>query len=515
LSLRELWVERADSSRPSPILEFKGFATDGSWKAHFKLLEGSKDIDVTGDMKLFDWILVPLNSEDKAEMAFDDLKYFNCVFPVAKARWATQPESIRKNLALAHPVSIDLPLDDGKPMISLQLYRSGEFKLIAGQQFRMLRRYVDFNLPKILRNFLEIDVSSRSQKSIFLRLLENPNAVGQQSVGEDGQYAREEIRLNALYRQLRDLGISDAVQLVFQRSQRRVMQSILKRHATIVWGPPGTGKTHTLALSTLYLLEILYLTTTEKVVVWMTAVTNAAIEIFVNKLEFLRDRIKAIPNLNKAWIDGLKILRITAGSKPALPSGRLTVAAGTVWQLWNWNEKYRHTANVLIIDEAGQMNVGTAALAMRWLNDNGRLISASNCVLSDFSCWRPSPTRTHPERSISQIRLCLIRINSTLPAQRDFIASRGGFFVDNVFSFRNSLPTRGEFPHESTIMQFRGTHLPKTLSTDAISSGNRQPRTSYFRVSCLFSLIQSPIFPSGTVRGDAIRNDPVDESSVI
>jgi hypothetical protein len=325
-------------------------------------------------MKLFDWILVPLISKDQAELSFDDLKYFNCVFPVAKAKWASQPESIRRNLALAHPVSIDLPMDDDKPMISLQLYRSGEFKMVPGQEFRMLRRYVDFNLPKILRNFLEIDVSSRTEKSIFLRLLENPNQVGQQSVDEEGRYAREEIRLNTLYRQLRDLGNSDAVQLVFQRSQRRVMQSILKRHATIVWGPPGTGKTHTLALSTLYLLEILYTMTTDKVIVWMTAVTNAAIEIFVQKLEFLRDRIKAIPNLKKEWIDALSILRITSGPKPPLPKGRLTVAAGTVWQLWNWNEKYGHTANVLIIDEAGQMNVGTAALAMRWLNDNGRLI---------------------------------------------------------------------------------------------------------------------------------------------
>ena len=223
----------------------------------------------------------------------------------------------------------------------MQLYRSSKFKIAPGQKFRLLRRYVDFNTPKILRNFLEIDVSSRTKKSLFLRLLEDPNQVGQSAVSNQIENAREEARLNALYRQLRDLGNSDATQLVFQRSQRRVMQSILKRQATIAWGPPGTGKTHTLALSVLYLLEILYLNTTDKVVVWMTAVTNAAIEMFVNKFEFLCDRIRAIPNLNKEWLNEFSVLRLTSDAKPELPKTRLTVAAGTVWQLWNWNEKRR------------------------------------------------------------------------------------------------------------------------------------------------------------------------------
>ena len=47
----------------------------------------------------------------------------------------------------------------------------------------------------------------------------------------------------------------------------------------------------------------------------MTAVTNAAIEMFVNKFEFLRDRIRAIPNLNKEWLDELSVLRLTSGAQ--------------------------------------------------------------------------------------------------------------------------------------------------------------------------------------------------------
>jgi len=130
------------------------------------------------------------------------------------------------------------------------------------------------------------------------------------------------------------------------------------------------------------------------VVVWMTAVTNAAIEMFVSKLEFLRARIQAIRNLNKEWLDDFSVVRLTSGTKPEIPQTRLVVMAGTVWQLWNWNEKKKQTANVVIIDEGGQMNVGTAALAIRWLDINGRLLGNSLVHRSNLQ-WRETICNLH------------------------------------------------------------------------------------------------------------------------
>lgn len=404
-----------ESARPAPIVEFTGFADDGSWNAHFALLEGSKDIDVGGDLKLFEWILSRIDADGTPEFLFDDLSFSNLVFPVRKEKWSSQPDSVLENLAVAHPVSLDLPT------VTLQLYRSPSFKIASGQKFRLLRRLVDFNTSKILRNFLEIDVTSRTRKNFFLRLLEDPNQVGQSALPKQIENAREEARLHRLYRQLRDLGNPDAVQLVFQRSQRRVMHSILKRQVTIAWGPPGTGKTHTLALSLLYLLEILYLNSNEKVVVWMTAVTNAAIEMFVNKFAFLRDRIRAIPNLDQQWLDDLSIVRLTAGTKPEIPQTRLSVMAGTVWQLWNWSEKKKQTVNLVIIDEGGQMNVGTAALAIRWLDVNGRLLgipashSANSAVAGDHLQLAPILKGVYPKSDCAlfgSILHCLLRNTS-------------------------------------------------------------------------------------------------------
>ena len=335
------------------------------------------------------------------ELLFDDLSFFNSIIPIKREKWAAQPESVLNNIALAHPLAIDTA--EAKPIITLRLYRSAKFKLSLGDKFRLLRRFVDFNLPKILRNFLEVDLETRTSPSFLLNLIENPSQVGGRVFPNSVQLAKEETRMNSMYRQLRELGLSDAVQLVFQRSQHRAMQSILKRQATIIWGPPGTGKTHTLALSLLYLLEILYLIDDQKVMVWITAVTNAAIEMFVSKFEFLCDRVRAIPNLQKEWLDEVKVLRLTAGAKPDLPKSRFVIAAGTVWQLWNWNEKHRRPVNVLIIDESGQMNVGTAALAIRWLHVDGRLIgNSSHCYLTS-SGWRPSSAFPNTERTISKV----------------------------------------------------------------------------------------------------------------
>jgi len=372
LSLKELWHERVDDSWAAPIIEFKEMGSDNHNNASFTLVEGSKDIDISTDIRLYEWILARHGTNENAEILFDDLNFYNAWFPTRVPKWSEQPETILKNIAVVNPTHLNST--EVKPIITMQLYRSFKFELKRGQRFRLLRRYIDFNTPKLLRNFLEIDSASRTRKGLFLRLLENPNEVGHRPVLYETENMREEARLNNLYRELRDLGNIDAEQLVFHRSQRRVMHSILKRQVTIAWGPPGTGKTHTLALSILYLLEILYLNTSEKVMVCMTAVTNAAIEMFVSKFEFLRDRIKAIPDLETSWLDELRIVRLAAGTRSEMPKTRLTLAAGTVWQLWNWNENTKASADVVVIDEAGQMNVGTAALALRWLQDDGRII---------------------------------------------------------------------------------------------------------------------------------------------
>jgi AAA domain len=376
LSVKEFWPERLDESRPAPIVEFLE-SDPVTGNDRFILLEGSQEVELVTDSKLFEFLLCRVGAEGNPILLFDDLKFFNRVFPSRNSEWYQQPAAVLSNIALVNPVAIEATA--GNPCVTLKLYKSPKFKLEVGQKFRLLKRYIDFNTPKIVRNFLEIDVNSRLQKPLVLRLLEEPNAVGQTRMANEEEFAKEETRIYQLYRSLSQLDIEAATPLIFTRSQRHAMRSILRRQATIIWGPPGTGKTHTLALSILYLLEIMYLHTQGTVIVWMTAVTNAAIHQFLRKFEMLMDKIRAIPHLQKDWLDEVSIVHLTSGKQSVVPPpGRLRVVAGTVWQLWKREERIHEKADILVIDEGGQMNIGTAALVIRWLKDNGRLIGISH-----------------------------------------------------------------------------------------------------------------------------------------
>ena len=122
----------------------------------------------------------------------------------------------------------------------------------------------------------------------------------------------------------------------------------------------------------------------------------------------------------------------------------MTVAAGTVWQLWNWNEKRRGTANVVIIDEGGQMNVGTAALAIRWLDDNGRLIgihsfSILTIVAGDHLQLAPILKGTYPKSDYAlfgSILHCLLRDTSMLNPTEEPVSSPSEIFFQLEENFR-------------------------------------------------------------------------------
>lgn len=356
-------------------------------EARFTVIEGESDLAPSNGLDLYDQLVCRVRYDgERLETNFDDLQFFDKYVkgrPFAR-QWHTQHEGILQNIGIATITKVT-PGYKGMPsmgtftMIDLSQYRPQK-----GEIIRVLPRLVDFNLPKVMKNLVRIDQhATREGRSYFLNLLQDSEGIGARQMPDGSQLEAQALRLITVYNERNR--ISDDVRpLIFKRSQRAAMLSILRQHLTIIWGPPGTGKTHTLALSLMYYLQLMHESTTTKVVVWMTAMSKAAIGMFKRKFESLCNVIRAIRELRHDWLDDLEIRDLRTESYDTIDSGskRLQLIVGTVWSLFNGCEKGKfQRPNALLMDEAGQVTVAAAATVIGKLDENGRLICTAFCLL--------------------------------------------------------------------------------------------------------------------------------------
>jgi hypothetical protein len=132
----------------------------------------------------------------------------------------------------------------------------------------------------------------------------------------------------------------------------------------------GTGKTYTLALSTLRIIEALGPRALELCpIILVTATTHAAIEAIVGKINTLIGHYRGLKERDSSWLDSISLQRVFSGATHSAPTeGKVHIYAGTTYQLYKFCEKAKLMANLIIIDEAGQLALGTAALVIRWMS---------------------------------------------------------------------------------------------------------------------------------------------------
>jgi hypothetical protein len=89
----------------------------------------------------------------------------------------------------------------------------------------------------------------------------------------------------------------------------------------------------------LRLLEVEYrLNLTQTHVIFLTALTHAAIAACLTKLVQLVDRHRQIPNLECSWLDRVRIEHVLKGNDHAPPPvevGVISIYAGTIYQVMN------------------------------------------------------------------------------------------------------------------------------------------------------------------------------------
>lgn len=167
----------------------------------------------------------------------------------------------------------------------------------------------------------------------------------------------------------------------FTPSQMEAFTAMVDHDIQLVWGPPGTGKTHFLASAILCMAEA-HRRHALPLRVLLTGFTNAAIDNALRKLIALTG--------NGIYKGRLPIRKIATGTsdvavavKPkAAPAqfaqdNPICVLGSTVWQVRK-TEPQDLVYDLVIIDEGSQLKVAETAIPVRRLRPGGRLLIAGD-----------------------------------------------------------------------------------------------------------------------------------------
>ena len=193
----------------------------------FRLDPSQQDASVEEDT-FPNWILTEeTEAGNIARLSFDDYA------------WKDRPYAPNNlPIALAGIKAVGDPEDSSGGVIRLDLKPGRLFpQLRPGARYLLEQRFTDFNIDKVLGHLAELD---RQADERFVGLIERPH---------------EAARPLGVPAAIRDRALDLARLHGMTASQLSAFEGILDHGLRLVWGPPGTGKTHFLALSILCLAE--------------------------------------------------------------------------------------------------------------------------------------------------------------------------------------------------------------------------------------------------------------------
>ncbi|KAI5119162.1 hypothetical protein M0805_008645 [Coniferiporia weirii] len=426
--LTNLWQARIDGCVDSPRLEYQHTRciADGTYVHYFSLCSGYVDLPSDKERTFYSYILTEDDDSDvdiPVEALFDDLAVFNLVFPLNRytmTRWTRQPAAVQKKVYVADVH--DMVIREFRTLVVLRTFSAGGLHFKRSARYRLSPRLVDFNVTKVLGTLVELDLQTPAHPGYmsmppFLQLFTDPRAFARLSSESDAvteKYTKAEESISRTFRELSGLMGEAAAPLTLKPSQRTALKRLLKRRLSVIWGPPGTGKTYTISLSLLRLIEIRHKChISGRLIILLTAMTHAAIRACMSKLRTLIQNYRQFPGMGLDWIDKIRLERVLSGALHPLPSDdeATYVFAGTVYQLYNYCKRTQLKADCIIIDEAGQLGLGPASLVLKSLQSNGRVV-----IAGDSEQLAPILTSQYPQAGphlFGSILDCLMNFPST------------------------------------------------------------------------------------------------------
>lgn len=294
--------------------------------------------------------------------------------------------------------------NDGQRRLRLEIKSGASSPDLKEEAFYLLHeRYTDFTSRRILNELKKLDAEEDNR---FLALVSDPHQALQKRTRPKGTKQKK-----SLENFLRPFG--------FTESQKTAFIRILDHSHQLVWGPPGTGKTHFLGLCVLALVALAQ-TEGNGIKVLVTAFTHTAIE---NCLKM----IARLAREHSALVPALQISKLGGWRGKDAPEG--IVSEGSWYPLESVPQVVGCTIftiakemlippsqqfDLVIIDEASQLRVAEAAIPISRVASTGRLI-----IAGDDKQLGPIVKGNYPEPAADEMSLfgsifeCLRRPDQT------------------------------------------------------------------------------------------------------
>ncbi len=234
-----------------------------------------------------------------------------------------------------------------------------------GERFLLYQRFTDFTTDKIVGFLASLD---QAGDGFLQELLRDPEKAAAP---------------RALPPEVEKAVVGRGDHLGFTPSQAMAYEAIRQRRVTAVWGPPGTGKTHFLATAILGLMAA-HAAVGRPFRVLVTAFTHAAIENLLRKIGQRQGEMAAVAfDLHvakaKRWQSTIAPGEVIEDEDIAawLEARPYAVLGSTVYSCLKRREELAGF-DLVVIDEASQVRVPEAAVAISFVAPAGRLVLAGD-----------------------------------------------------------------------------------------------------------------------------------------